>query len=137
MSKAFRKSLSKRAPAISTGAVTVNNSLEVVTKEVKEKGASEPTTYVEVKMVNISDSSLVKQMPKDSDYLLRDMIKAGQIPEEVPVHGMLNSQDPTDLSNQGVPEAILDRLSVEVSSEPQKSASEPVSTPEPTPTPSE
>lgn len=101
-------------PYIDLGSSTVNDSIVVETKEVISKECPEPTTFVEVKKVNAIDYAKSLNLPKDEDYQLRDMLKAGQIPQEVPVSGMLDSQDPTDLSNQGVGDAIFDKLASQV-----------------------
>lgn len=114
---AFRKSMHPHAHVyVDRGSVTVNDMTVMQIKEVKSKDDSEPTTVVETKVVNAIDYAKTAALPKDEDYQLRDMLKAGQIPQEVPVHGMLDSNDPTDLSNQGVGDAILDQLSSQVKS---------------------
>lgn len=115
---AFRKSMNPHAHVhVDRGSVTVNDMTVMQTKEVKSKDGSEPTTVIECKTVNAIDYAKSIALPSDDEYQLRDMINAGQIPQEVPVHGMLDSNDPTDLSNQGVGDAILDQLSSQVKSE--------------------
>lgn len=93
-----------------------------VSKTVTSKDCSEPTTFVELKEVSVEDYSKSIKLPADEDYQLRDMIASGNIPCEVPVSGILDSSDPTDLSNQGVGDAILDQLTSQVK-EPAKPAS--------------
>lgn len=109
------------------GSKTVNEMVVLTPKEVTPKGSNTPTTFIEHKKVNVSDYSKSFNLPSDEEYQLRDMLKAGQIPQEVPVSGMLDSQDPTDLSNQGVGDAIFDRLASQVKS------NEPAPAPEPAP----
>lgn len=113
MKNIFRKG---RASSLNhdPGSVTCNDAVIMSTKEVKSKDSGDVTTYVECKTVNAKDYSKTLNLPTDDEYQLQDMIKAGQIPEEVPVSGMLNSQDPTDLSNQGVSDAIFDQLASQV-----------------------
>lgn len=103
-------------PAGSTPKMTVP-----VSKTVTSKDCSEPTTFVELKEVSVEDYSKSIKLPADEDYQLRDMIASGNIPGEVPVSGILDSSDPTDLSNQGVGDAILDQLTTQVK-EPAKPA---------------
>lgn len=98
-----------------------------VTKTVSTKENPEPTTYVEMKTLCVEDYSRNLGLPRDEDYQLRDMIASGRIPEEVPVAGILDSNDPTDLSNVGVGTALFDKLSSEV----EKSGSNAVSDPAP------
>lgn len=125
---AFRKrsNLSPYRPSGFAPMVTVP-----VTKTVVTKDNPEPTTYVEMKTQSVDDYAKSLGLPKDEDYQLRDMIASGKIPEEVPVSGMLDSHDPTDLANVGVGESLFGKLSSEV----EKNASEPSSEPAPTPTP--
>ena len=127
---AFRKrsNLSTYRPSGSTPMVTVP-----VTKVVATKDNPEPTTYVEMKTQSVDDYAKSLGLPKDEDYQLRDMIASGKIPEEVPVSGMLDSNDPLDLSNAGVGDAIFDRLTSDVDSRTQKQPSKPASEPAPTP----
>ena len=116
---AFRKrsNLSNYRPSGSTPMVTVP-----VTKTVSTKDNSEPTVYVEMKTQTVEDYAKSLGLPKDKDYQLRDMIASGRIPEEVPVSGILDSNDPLDLSNVGVGDQIFYRLSQQVDS---KSAAAP------------
>lgn len=121
---AFRKSAKTQyeVPVGSTPIVTVP-----VTKVLSTKEVPEPTTYVEMKTKSVEDYAKSLALPKDEDYQLRDMIASGVIPEEVPVSGMLDSNDPLDLSNAGVGDQIFDRLSSQVK--------EPASAPAPEPNP--
>lgn len=110
----FRKS--NRGAYVPPASVHVEDTETVVTKTVTTKDCPEPTTYVEVKKLSASEYAKSLGMPKDEDYLLRDMLKSGQIPEEVPVRGMLDSQDNLDLSNAGVGDALFDQLAAQVKS---------------------
>lgn len=120
----FRKS--KRSAYHDPGSSTVNETIIVASKTVTTKECPEPTTVVEIKRGNVVDVAKAANLPKDEEYLLRDMLAAGQLPQEVPVHGMLDSQDPLDLSNAGVGDAMFDKLSSEVkSNEPAPAPAEP------------
>lgn len=125
---AFRKRVNSQftVPVGETPMVTIP-----VTKVVSTKENPEPTTYVEMKTMSVDEHAKRLGMPKDEDYQLRDMIASGRIPEEVPVGGMLNSNDPLDLSNSGVGDAILSQLSEKVDSKPAggSAAAAPVDTP--------
>lgn len=126
----FRKS--KRESYVSPGSLTVNDTVVMSSKEIASKDSPEPTTYVEAKIMSVPEYAKSLGMPKDEDYQLRDMLKAGQIPQEVPVRGMLDSQDPLDLSNAGVGDAIFDELSAQVKSlEPAPAPAEPAPSVEP------
>lgn len=117
---AFRKRVNSQftVPAGQTPIVTVP-----VSKVVSTKDNPEPTTYVEMKTMPVEEYAKRLGMPKDENYQLRDMIASGRIPEEVPVSGMLNSNDPLDLSNAGVGDAIFDQLSEKVDSKSAAAAS--------------
>lgn len=125
---AFRKRVNSQfmVPSGSAPTLTVHVSQVVSTKE-----NPEPTTYVEMKTMSVEDYSKKLGLPKDEDYQLRDMIASGRIPEEVPVSGMLNSNDPLDLSNKGVGDAIFSKLAETVDSKPAggSSAASPTDTP--------
>lgn len=110
------------------GSKTVNHMHVMKTKEVSD-GVGEPTTFIECREVDAKEYAKTLNLPSDDEYQLRDMLKAGQIPQEVPVSGLLDSQDPTDLRNQGVGDRIFDELSSQVKS--QEPASEPASSVEP------
>ncbi len=97
------------------------------TKQVCEEGSDVPTTIVSMVTRPLSEYAGDLLLPSDSDYKLGDMIASGNIPQEVPVSGMLDSSDPLDLSNAGVGDAILGKLTSIVDS--QKTQP----TPEPTP----
>lgn len=116
-----------RSQFVDQGSTTVNDMVVVQPKDVVLEGSSDPTTVIEVRKVSALDYAKSINLPNDEDYQLRDMLKAGQIPQEVPVSGMLDSQDPTDLSNQGVGDAIFDQLASQVKS------NEPAPAPEPAP----
>lgn len=131
---AFRKR-KDFVPYTPIGTVPMTDVIE--TKTIVTDDNPEPTTYVTHKRKPVEDYAESLGLPADEDYQLRDMIRSGNIPEEVPVAGILNSNDPLDLSNQGEGSAIFDRLASEVASREQKQPSQPVSTPEPTTTPSE
>lgn len=98
------------------------------TKDVMKDGVV--TTFIEHVTLPVEEHAKTLGMPKDEDYQLKDMLAAGVMPEEVNVRGMLDSSDPTDLSNAGVGDAILDQLASQVKNEPAVS-SEPVSAVEP------
>lgn len=87
-----------------------------VSKTVVTKDNPEPTVFLEMKIQRVEDYAKSCALPKDEDYQLRDMIASGNIPEAVPVSGMLDSNDPLDLSNAGVGDRIFDKLSGEVES---------------------
>lgn len=126
----FRKS--KRSVYHDPGSATVNETIIIASKTVSTKDCPEPTTMIEVKRGNVSDVAKAARLPKDEEYLLRDMLAAGQVPQEVPVHGMLDSQDPLDLSNAGVADALFDKVSSEVKSpEPAPASAEPAPSNEP------
>lgn len=96
------------------------------TKTVLPKGSRKPVTYVEMKELDVSDVASQLDLPLDEDYKLETMLKAGIVPQEVPVTGLLDSADPTDLANQGVGDSILSRLDESLPhSEPAPVVSEP------------
>lgn len=119
---AFRKSAKTqyKVPVGSTPMVTVPVSKTVVTKE-----CPEPTIFVEMKTQSVDNYAKSLALPKDEDYQLRDMIASGNIPQEVPVSGMLDSNDPLDLSNAGVGDRMLERLQSQVKEPEPAPASEP------------
>lgn len=121
-----RKNLVSYHPEGVTPNVTVPVSKTVVTKD-----NPEPTVYIEMKTQTVEDYSKVLGLPRDEDYQLRDMIASGRIPDEVPVSGILDSNDPTDLQNIGREDAIMERLTADVDSRAQRQPSTPVSTPAP------
>lgn len=74
----------------------------------------------------MSDVASQLDLPLDEDYKLDTMLKAGIVPQEVPVAGMLDSSDPTDLSNQGVGDVMFNRLCAVVDeNKPAPAVSEP------------
>lgn len=123
---AFRKSAKTqyKVPVGSTPMVTVPVTKTVVTKEVPE-----PTVYVEMKTQSVENYAKSLALPKDEDYQLRDMIASGVIPEEVPVSGMLDSNDPLDLSNAGVGDRMFEHLQSQVKDPEPAPAPEPNSEP--------
>lgn len=106
------------------GSKHINTMIAPSTKTVITEENPEPTTFVEMTEKNVVDYSRSLGLPNDSDYQLRDMLKSGNVPKEVDVHGMLDSKDPLDLKNQGVADVVMDRLNPEP---------EPAPAPEPTP----
>lgn len=117
----------------SNGSARINEVVLPTSKVVSTKDNPEPTTYVEMKVHDVRDYAQRLGLPHDEDYQLRDMIAAGRIPEEVPVSGLLNSNDPTDIQNVGRGDAMFDRLqdAVEGASK-SVSGAAPTTTPEPT-----
>ena len=107
---AFRRRavVSATIPECNAGDDTI---LVPVTRTVKEKGSTEPTTYVEMKRKKIADYAEELGLPADENYQLRDMLAQGVVPEEVPVRGMLDSTDTLDLSNAGVEDALFNKVS--------------------------
>lgn len=92
-----------------------------VTKNVVTKDNPEPTVYIETVQKDVEEYAKSLGLPKDEDYQLRDILASGRMPEEVDVRGMLDSQDPTDLSNVGVGDVMFEQLSSQVK-EPAKPA---------------
>lgn len=125
---AFRKSAKTkyRVPEGSEPIVTIPVSKTVSTPE-----NPEPTVYVEMKKLSVDDYSKSLGLPRDEDYQLRDMIASGRIPEEVPVSGILDSNDPLDLSNVGREDALMERLNAAVDSSKPAPAPAPESNPQP------
>lgn len=73
--------------------------------EIEEDGVV--TTHVETKRVKLSEYAETLGLPTDDQYQLRDMLKAGFVPEEINVHGMLDNPDPSDTETR---DSLLDRL---------------------------
>lgn len=92
-------------------------------KSVQTNGSDLPTTVVELKHIRCEDYAETIEMPTTEDYRLEVMLRNGIIPKEVPCSGLLDSQDPTDLQNQGVEDTLFDRLSSVVDA--QEAASKP------------
>ena len=90
--------------------------------DVLPEGSDIPVKIVEKKVVRCEDYAGSLDMPITSDYKLETMLRNGIVPEEVPCSGLLDSQDPTDLQNQGLGAAGFDKLAGIVDSVP---ASEP------------
>lgn len=97
----------------------------VQTKSVLIEGTNVPTTIVSYVKKSVSDYAEQLMLPCDEDYKLQDMIASGNIPQEVPVAGILDSNDPCDISNVGVTESLFNKLSSEVDNK----VSEPSSSP--------
>lgn len=73
--------------------------IEVFTsKEVETCGSV--STVVERKVKNIHDYAKQLGLPTSEEYKLEAMLRAGHVPEAVPVSGMLDNPDPTSLDNQ-------------------------------------
>lgn len=73
--------------------------IEVFTsKEVETCGSV--STVVERKVKNIHDYAKQLGLPTSEEYKLETMLRAGHVPEVVPVSGMLDNPDPTALDNQ-------------------------------------
>lgn len=109
------------------GSATIGRITVPVTKQVKQKDSREPLTVVEFKEQSVEDYARSLSMPASEDYQLKDMLKSGYVPEEVPVSGMLDNPDPTALENVGRDTELFSKL-VNMTPEP---APEPVPEPEP------
>lgn len=107
---AFRKNSNSRKRPDNFGCSAAYQTTVTTSKEVKKKGESEPTTYVEIKKLPVEEYSKSISMPEDKDYQLADMLANGQVPQEVPVSGMLDSRDPLDLQNQHLEEVFMNHL---------------------------
>lgn len=90
--------------------VTVNTCVFQQTKTVVTKDSPEPTQVVTTVEKDVSEVAESLGLPTSDNYQLRDMLKAGIMPEMVNVEGMLDSQDPTDLVNLGVADSLYDAL---------------------------
>lgn len=108
---------------------TVNEYTHTRSTERIDKCSKTVTTFVEVVTENVQNFAETADMPESKDYQLEQMLKAGIVPQEVNCSGMLDSDDPLDLSNAGVVDSLLDGLS-------PYEKSEPTSDPSPDPTPS-
>lgn len=96
-----------------------------ITKTVVSDSLTEPTPTISYAEKSVDEYSQSLMLPHDEDYLLRDMIASGNIPQEVPVAGILDSNDPCDIKNVGVTESLFNQLSSEV----EKKVSEPSPSP--------
>lgn len=90
--------------------VSVNTCVVQQTKTVVTKDSPEPTQVVTTVEKDVSEVAESLGLPTSDNYQLRDMLKAGIMPEMVNVEGMLDSQDPTDLVNVGVADSLYDAL---------------------------
>lgn len=90
--------------------VSVNTCVVQQTKTVVTKDSPEPTQVVTTVEKDVSEFAESLALPSSDNYQLRDMLKAGIMPELINVKGMLDSQDPTDLVNVGVADSLYDAL---------------------------
>lgn len=91
----FRKvPLNHAAPCGATG---VCDSLYSKTTEFEKEGKIYLTT--EIRKISQEQKKDLASIPNVSDYQLEIMLKNGFKPLEVPVSGLLNSDDPLDSSN--------------------------------------
>lgn len=90
--------------------VSVNTCVVQQTKTVVTKDSPEPTQVVTTVEKDVSELAENLALPSSDNYQLRDMLKAGIMPEMINVEGMLDSQDPTDLVNVGVADSLYDAL---------------------------
>lgn len=117
----------KLAPYVQPTSATVNTCIVQQSKTVVTKDSPEPTqviTTVEKDVTEVADNL---RLPSSDNYQLRDMLKAGVMPEMINVEGLLDSQDPTDLVNVGVADTLYDALNGHV-----KQAQVPNPAPQPT-----
>lgn len=98
--------------------------IEVTTTKDVEIGGS-ITTIVEHVKKNVHDYAESLGLPTSEEYKLEEMLRAGHIPEAVPVSGMLDNPDPTALENQAdVQGMFADFKSMEPAPEPEPSKTE-------------
>lgn len=118
---AFRKKeVTKRHDlgSVEAGVITVTTS-----KEVEIDGS--PTTIVEHVKKNVHDYAESLGLPTSEEYKLEEMLRAGHVPEVVPVSGMLDNPDPTALENQAdVQGMFADLKSMEPAPTPEPSKTE-------------
>lgn len=107
MSNAFRKSV-EHAYSPSSGVPATAHVFKPV--QVVSDGCTEPVTVVEEKEVLVEDLAQSLGLPSSDDYRLDVMLRNGLYPQEVNVHGMLDSSDPLDPSNVGAGATLFDRL---------------------------
>lgn len=93
---AFRKKC--KSQFVDRGSVRIADIDVFVSKEVKVNGST--STVVETKRKNIHDYAKSLGLPTSEEYKLETMLRAGHVPEVVPVSGMLDNPDPTALENQ-------------------------------------
>lgn len=94
---------------------TVNDTYCMSVKEVKDKKSnSSSTMFAIIKKRSIRDVAKELGMPKDENYKLETMLRSGNIPQEVPVSGMLDRTDALDnisLASQSIDKLIEIRKS--------------------------
>lgn len=73
--------------------------------EIEENGVV--TTHIETKRVNMREYAESLGLPTSDQYMLRDMLKSGFVPEAVNVHGILDNPDVSDTEER---DALLDRI---------------------------
>lgn len=105
--------------------VSINTCIVQQTKTVVTKDSPEPTQVVTTVEKDVNEVAESLGLPDSDNYQLRDMLKAGIMPEAINVSGLLDSDDPTDLCNIGVADSLFDALNGHV---------KPI-TPEPAPAP--
>lgn len=100
----------KLAPYVQPRSATVNTCVVHETKTVVTKDSPEPTQVVTTVEKDVNELADSLRLPSSDNYQLRDMLKAGILPEAINVEGLLDSQDPTDLCNIGVADSLYDAL---------------------------
>lgn len=101
---------SERSLFRSRGDVHVNDMVCPQVKQVSQPGSSEPLSVVKMSVVDVRDVAERLALPCTDEYQLRDMLKAGVLPQEVPVSGILDSTDPTDPQNVGAAGSLYSSL---------------------------
>ena len=128
----FRKELNPIFEPTSVNSATYAVDVETK-KDVIASDGSEPITLIERRKLSQDDYAKSLGLPNSENYQLRDMLAAGLMPEEVNCHGMLDSDDSSDLQNDGLGLSLFDKLSSMTKVSSSEPAPEP--TPEPTPEP--
>lgn len=114
---------------------TVNEYTHTRSTERLDKATKMVTTFVEVVTEDVQEFAEKSDMPDSKDYQLEQMLKAGIMPKEVNCSGMLDSDDPLDMSNAGAVNGLLDGLSQYETHQPEPTPEpQPEPTPEPQPT---
>ena len=71
-------------------------------------------TYVTFAYLNSKTLAIDSDIPKSDDYQLREMLKQGYVPNQIPVNGLLNSNDPLATENLGLLDNFVSATSKEV-----------------------
>ena len=59
-------------------------------------------TYVTFSYLNAKTLAMDSDIPKSDDYQLREMLKQGFVPNQIPVSNLLSSNDSLDIENLGL-----------------------------------